>query len=118
MRVRAKLTTLVAALAAGVFATAAIAAVNNYENGPYEAYVLYGAAFESSWNEMAWNRVYRPAPRYYTLYYTDGTYAYQYDRQSDPNPFWHNQAGGYRRSVCMHSQDGGYWGPTTCQYGT
>jgi hypothetical protein len=86
--------------------------------GTADAY--YGIANKSGYNFPDLNRVYRPLYVYFSVYYTDDVNAWGFKRNWWDNPLVWPYAGGYARSVCMHS-DGDFpdpWGPTTCQYVT
>jgi hypothetical protein len=112
-RVRALV--LAGLLALSATATNATAHIDTYY-GPASSY--YGVANQSGFAGMEWNRVYRPVGRWFSLWYQDGSIAYQFERNRTNNPFWHNNPSGYVRSVCAHS-DGGNQGPitpTTCQF--
>lgn len=115
---RFKLLIASAVVAFVVLAGGAAAAIHTYF-GPGGA-AEYGVRYASAYNEMQWNRVYRPVGFWFTLYYSDDQFAYQYERNWWDNPFWHNNPGGYRRSVCIHSDHDWPYpiDPTTCQYGT
>lgn len=86
--------------------------------GP-SGYAQWAVDYNSAFNYPQYNRVYRPIGYTFWLWYSDGTYVYQFESNSGSNPFVHNQAGGYRQSVCSNRNDYGvvvY--PTTCQFGT
>ena len=87
--------------------------------GP-SGYAQWAVDYNSGFNYPQYNRVYRPVPNEFWLWYSDGTYAYQFEANTWNNPFVHNQAGGYRQSVCTNRTS--YYPPvvypTTCQYGT
>lgn len=86
-------------------------------SGP-EWYAIYGVANTSGWNYPQLNRVYRPAGYYFTIYYTDGSTYWGYKRNFWDNPLVWPYAGGYAKSVCIHSDhdftEPMY--PVTCQY--
>jgi hypothetical protein len=91
--------------------------------GP-DGYAQWAYSYSSGFNYPQYNRVYRPTGNEFWLWYSDGTYAYQLEMNTWSNPFVHNQAGGYRKSVCSNRTawslppPGPVVYPTTCQYGT
>jgi hypothetical protein len=113
--------TLVAALliAVGICASAALAVVHDYEGYPggWPRCINWNTEYLSYSNYAIWNRVYRPTPRTYALYYDGGA---QYATNASDNPFWHNQSGGYTMSHGADVDDGNHSGQCTVtfQYGT
>lgn len=107
---------VIAAVSFGLLAGTASATVHTYFGPAHTAY--YGFSYQSGFNYPQTNRVYRPLYHYFTLYYTDGQYAWGYKRNYWDNPMIWPYPGGYARSACGHSddeiQDPQY--PVTCQY--
>jgi hypothetical protein len=88
--------------------------------GP-SGYAQWAVDYHSGFNYPQYNRVYRPVPNKFWLWYSDGAgHVYQFEENTWTNPFVHNQPGGYRQSVCSNRTDGypPVVYPTTCQYGT
>jgi hypothetical protein len=72
--------------------------------------------YVSGYNNMAWNRVYRPTPKTFALFYGSGA---QYAENRNDNPFLHNQSGGYTTASCADVDPYVHTGTSnvTCQYG-
>jgi len=106
-----------AAVLGGVFASGGQALVHNYPNGmPSPFCANWNYLYQSSgYNYPDSNRVYRPTPHTYALFYGNGA---QYDEDRIHNPFWHQQAGGYTWSngANVDPYDHGGWCTTTFQF--
>ena len=80
---------------------------------------VYSVAYKSTSSGSGvyqWNRVYRPLGRYFSLWYEANNTAYQFDRNSTNNPFWHQQSSPVGvQSVCVHSDGGSNQSPVTCE---
>jgi len=88
----------------------------------YHIVTYYGTASiawniprHSGYNTMQMNRVYRPTPKTFALWYEGGL---QYDENRNTNPFVHDNPGGYTRAYCADVDPYVYTGTpnTTCQY--
>lgn len=117
-KIRWLLSVLVVAVAVSISAASAKAVVHTYF-GP-SGYAQWAVDYNSGFNYPQYNRVYRPVGNKFWLWYSDGTYVYQFEENTWSNPFVHNNAGGYRQSVCSNrtALDPPVVYPTTCQYGT
>lgn len=104
---------IVALLASGALAVT----IRNYPPDFVEPFCTnWDYEYSSGYNYPVWNRVYRPVPHTYALFYGNGA---QYAENRNMNPFWHQQAGGYTTSngANVDPYDHGGWCTTTFQYG-
>lgn len=71
----------------------------------------------SAFNYMQMNRVYRPTPKTFALYYNTNQ-GNQYEENRYSNPFVHDNAGGYTNANCVDVDPFSHSGTpnTTCQY--
>jgi hypothetical protein len=89
----------------------------------YHIVTYFGPSAHANWNfdyasgstSMAVNRVYRPTPKTFALFYGTGQ---QYEENRFSNPFIHDNAGGYTNSHCADVDDLDHGGTNnvTCQY--
>ncbi len=110
---RGRVATIVAVVAALVLPSVAAS---------YHIYTYFGTATigwsivrSSGTNYMKMNRVYRPTPHTFDLYYGNGA---QFDHDRYTNPFTHDNPGGYTWSNCANDDpyDSSPWPSVTCQY--
>ena len=86
--------------------------------GP-SATIAWNNAYPSGTNNMQMNRVYRPTPKTFALWYNTSQ-GYQFEQDRFTNPFVHDNPGGYTNSNCADTDPYVFTGTSnvTCQYKT